>query len=72
MRKLALKEFYQQLKFSQQIKDPYRKQMSTYWAYENIAEIYTQTNQYDSAWVYVQRQEDVLKKNERGKCLFRS
>lgn len=70
MRKLALKEFYQQLKFSQQIKDPYRKQMSTYWAYENIAEIYTQTNQYDSAWVYVQRQEDALKKMKEENVFF--
>ncbi|MBP2617795.1 tetratricopeptide repeat protein [Chryseobacterium jejuense] len=70
MRKLALKEFYQQLKFSQKIKDPYRRQMSTYWGYENIAEIHTQMNQYDSAWVYVQRQEDVLKKMKEENVFF--
>ncbi|MGE8555483.1 MAG: hypothetical protein ACN6OB_16310 [Chryseobacterium jejuense] len=70
MRKLALKEFYKQLEFSQKIEDPYKKQMSTYWSYENIAETFTQMNQFDSAWVYVQRQEDVLKRMKEESVFF--
>lgn len=70
MKKLALKEFYQQLRLSQKIKDTYKNKISTYWSLENIGEIFTQMNQYDSAWVYVERQEAVLKTMKEEEAFF--
>ncbi|UHO40578.1 tetratricopeptide repeat protein [Chryseobacterium capnotolerans] len=70
MMNLSLQEFYKQLKFSQKIKDPYRKAMSTYWSHENLTEVYTQLKQYDSVWVHLQKQEDILKKMKEEQVFF--
>ncbi|ROS17645.1 hypothetical protein EDF65_2018 [Chryseobacterium nakagawai] len=70
MNKLAIQEFNKQLKFSQKIKDPYRKDMSAYWAHENLSEVFTQLRQYDSTWVHLQQQEDILKKLKEEQVFF--
>lgn len=70
MKKLSLQEFYKQLKFSQKIKDPYKQKMSTYWSHENLTEIFTELYQYDSAWVHLQKQEDILKKMKEEQIFF--
>ncbi len=61
MNDLALREFYKQLKFSSQVKDPLQKKRSILWAHQNIAEIFSQVNRRDSVWKHLMIQRQILK-----------
>ena len=61
MNDLALREFYKQLKFSDQIKDPLQQKRSKLWAHQNIAETFLRNNRRDSAWKHLMIQKQILK-----------
>ncbi|WP_051884701.1 tetratricopeptide repeat protein [Chryseobacterium luteum] len=61
MNDLALREFYKQLKFSDEIKDTLQQKRSMSWAHQNMAVIFSQMNRHDSAWQHLMIQKQILK-----------
>ncbi|MDV3789177.1 hypothetical protein CMU16_17380 [Elizabethkingia anophelis] len=63
---LSIGEFYKQLSLSNEIKDDKMKKISTCWAHENLAHVFSLLEKRDSVWNHLMIQQNILKKmNEK-------
>lgn len=63
---LSIKEFYKQLSLSSKIEDNKIQKISSFWAHENLAHVYSLVEKRDSVWSHLMIQQNVLKEiNEK-------
>lgn len=60
MYNMAEAQFYKQISISQKIEDPYKRELTTFWAHQNLASLFSMQNIHDSVWKHLQIQEKIL------------
>ena len=60
MNDLAIREFYKQLRFSNQLNDSISRKKSIFWAHQNLSQIFSNTEQYDSLWNHLIAQKKII------------